>query len=149
MSFIDIPITTLPKEFTWANKDGTNYLSWTRNQHIPQYCGSCWAMGTTSALADRYNIANKNRKSNWALSPQVILNCHAGGTCHGGDPSGVWEYAKEHGIPPDSCQNYSASNPLNKQCSGKSVCEDCSPPVPDKGKTDPEGCKIIDPKHRV
>ena len=31
-----IDVKDLPTEFTWANKDSVNYLTASRNQHIPQ-----------------------------------------------------------------------------------------------------------------
>ena len=88
----------LPKTWDWRDINGTNFLSWTVNQHIPKYCGSCWAQGTTSALADRFIIANKDKYANLALSPQVILNCRAGGSCEGGNPIAVYEFANEIGV---------------------------------------------------
>jgi len=144
--------SAVPTSFDWRNMSGINYLSWTKNQHIPQYCGSCWAQAATSVLADRINIArNKTGSLTIALSPQVLINCGAGGDCDGGDPLGVFEFAKTHGIPEESCQNYVAANPAKESCSPIQVCETCIPPPPPAGKTLPENCAAITsyPKWKV
>jgi cathepsin X len=65
----------LPTAFNWGNVDGVSYLTHSLNQHIPQYCGSCWAHGALSALADRIKIARKAQGDEINLSIQFILNC--------------------------------------------------------------------------
>jgi len=108
-SWDEIKEEDLPDAWDWGNINGVNYLSWNKNQHIPVYCGSCWAQGTTSALADRFNIMmNNTNPTPVALNAQVIVNCEAGGDCEGGNPGGVWEYAYRNGIPDSSCEQYVA-----------------------------------------
>jgi cathepsin X len=115
-------VADLPAEHFWGNVSGINYLSQNRNQHIPQYCGSCWAVGTTSALADRIKIARKAQGPDVILSVQVILNCGEAG-CGGGDPGVVFDYMEQEGLPEETCQNYEAAD---NDCKPNGVCEDCT-----------------------
>merc|ERR1740127_388223 len=81
---LEDPAEGYPSDFTWCNKDGVSYCTASLNQHIPQYCGSCWAHGSVSALGDRIKIARKARSPDVQLSVQHILNCGNVGSCHGG-----------------------------------------------------------------
>lgn len=44
------------------------------------------------------------------LDAQLIVNAYAGGSCNGGDPAKVYEYAFTNGIPDSSCEQYVAYN---------------------------------------
>jgi cathepsin X len=82
----------MPDDFTWCNKDGVNYCTMSRNQHIPQYCGSCWAHGSVSALGDRIKIARGAKGIDINLSVQHLLNCGGVGSCHGGSIDGPYQW---------------------------------------------------------
>jgi cathepsin X len=123
----------LPKSWSWADMNGTSYLSPIRNQHIPVYCGSCWAMGSTSALSDRFNIMKGPAYApSMYLSVQNVISCgndyDGCGTCNGGDDLPVYQYAADKGIPHESCNNYRA---VNEECllntTYNSECYTCNP----------------------
>jgi len=112
----------------------------------PVYCGSCWAMGSSSALSDRLNIMNVRNggvMTENMLSVQAILSCGNEitqcGTCDGGDDGPVYKYAKEYGIPGESCSNYMA---VNTKCSLKTAVSDTNKP-PCYTCSPGSGCKRI------
>lgn len=45
-------ILQVPSSFTWSNVNRTSFLTRSLNQHIPQYCGSCFAHAALSSLAE-------------------------------------------------------------------------------------------------
>lgn len=147
MSWEEIDASTLPATWDWRFMNGSNFLGWSKNQHIPVYCGSCWAQGSTSALADRFNILLKDHNPTPIdLNAQVMINCQAGGDCNGGDPSGVYEYAFETGIPDSSCEQYTATNLDKDSCGPMDICKDCRGPPPAEGDDGQENCWAVDYK---
>merc|ERR1719230_1311553 len=101
----------LPDSFTWGDVNGTNFLSMSRNQHIPQYCGSCWAHGSVSALADRVKIARGAQGVDINPSVQHILNCAGGGSCHGGSVDGPYQWLHRLGKTTGAGISYETSMP--------------------------------------
>ncbi len=98
----DTAFEDLPEEWNWNDVDGRSCLTPQLNQHIPQYCGSCWAHAALSSLADRIKIARNCEGNDINLSIQYILNCggNVAGSCHGGSHTGVYQFLKENGPAP-------------------------------------------------
>jgi cathepsin X len=113
----------VPAAFSWRNVSGVNFVTWNRNQHIPQYCGSCWAFGTTSALNDRISIVRKGQWPEVTLAPQSLINCEGGGDCDGGSHGDAYQYMQQTGIPDETCVPYQATNGL--PCTP--TCQTCWP----------------------
>ncbi|KRX04904.1 hypothetical protein PPERSA_06538 [Pseudocohnilembus persalinus] len=118
----------LPLQFDWRNVNGVNYMSFSTNQHIPHYCGSCWAQGSASSLADRMNILRKGKWPQASVSVQSIINCKWGGSCNGGNALLVYHHSKQQGgIPTLTCQNYQSQNPSVSVCDETNKCKQCYP----------------------
>jgi len=136
----------LPDSFSWNNIRGSSWLTHMLNQHIPQYCGSCWAHSSMSSLADRIKIfqllngggVGETIVGEINLSIQFILNCGGGraGSCKGGSALKAYKFIKEMGyIPYDTCQAYIACSSdsvegfcpyVDTSCTPKNICKTCT-----------------------
>eukprot|EP01041_Mallomonas_annulata_P008953 gene8953-18524_t len=94
------------------------------NQHIPVYCGSCWAHSALSSIADRIKIATKGKQRDIIPSVQVLINCGDAGSCNGGDSNAANAWIYKNGIPDTTCQQYQAKN---MKCTRINTCMTCDP----------------------
>ena len=131
----------LPANWLWNNVNDTNFLTNVWNQHIPQYCGSCWAHAATSVLSDRIKIARGAAWPDINISPQPLISCSLDNFgCHGGSPILAFRYIHEHTISDRTCAIYQARGHDDGQsCSWMEHCRNCSPG---------EAC-VVPPKFRV
>eukprot|EP00828_Plagiopyla_frontata_P014121 TRINITY_DN1861_c0_g1_i4.p1 TRINITY_DN1861_c0_g1~~TRINITY_DN1861_c0_g1_i4.p1 ORF type:complete len:405 (+),score=48.83 TRINITY_DN1861_c0_g1_i4:51-1265(+) len=118
-------ISQMPLNYDWSNVNGTNYLTVTKNQHIPQYCGSCWAQSATSAMSDRIKIRRKAAWPDFNLAPQVLISCFdICQGCHGGLPVLVYEYLTANYITDETCSPYQAwGHDDGLPCSDEMICQ--------------------------
>ena len=121
----------VPTSWDWRNYNGINYLGENRNSNSPNFCDASWAFSATSVITDRMNIMRNNAFPRISLSPQVLINCKAGGSCTGGDSFAAFNYAKLHGIPDETCNQYQAADPSTTTCTAEQICSTCTmyPPV--------------------
>lgn len=109
----------LPAELDYR-KDGL--LTTDLNQHIPVYCGSCWAHAAMSSIADRIKIATQGKQRDTIPSIQALINCGNAGTCNGGNSATANRWVAENGIPDVTCQQYQAKN---MECTPENTCMNC------------------------
>eukprot|EP00121_Abeoforma_whisleri_P003770 Awhi_evm1s3393 len=132
-------LESFPDNFHWGDVDGKNYLTKNLNQHIPQYCGSCWAHGALSSLGDRIKIARDAKGIDVNLAVQFILNCgtEVAGSCNGGSHTGTYNFIKNFAghVPYDTCLQYEACSHDSDEenckmkdysCNAANTCRTCS-----------------------
>jgi len=133
-----VNLRDLPASFDWGNVGGRSFLTHSLNQHLPHYCGSCWAHGSLSSLADRIKIARGAKSTDINLSVQSVLNCGSdiAGSCHGGSASGLYEFVKSNGfVPYNTCMPYVACSAdlengvcehMDFSCEAVNICRTCT-----------------------
>ena len=68
----------LPESYDPRDINGLDFTLPPFNQHIPSYCGCCWAAGVTSALGDRIKIQRRGAFPDIQPSVQVSLSLPPG-----------------------------------------------------------------------
>ena len=123
------PMADLPNNYWWGNVSGVNYLTIQKNQHIPIYCGSCWAFSASSSLSDRIKIKRKAQWPDVLISPQVIISCEdTDHGCHGGDARTAYAWIHQNNITDETCSPYQAYGRDNGLgCSSILKCKNCAP----------------------
>ena len=142
-------VAELPQTWYWGDVNGSNFLTKNLNQHIPQYCGSCWAHATVSSLADRVKIARNASKPDINLPAQFLLNCGNVGSCNGGSALAAYRYIHKVGIPFDTCLAYEAcsNDSPHKVCKNRNF--DCIPENICRACSTKDGCVGIRPYPNV
>ena len=96
-------IQQLPENFDWREAGPPNNIriSSVKNQG---HCGSCWAMATSSALTDRYNVSGNSVDD---LSPLYLAACNKKNQgCNGGSTEVAATFCVTNGLSNNNCSSW-------------------------------------------
>jgi len=110
----EIPDSELPTEWDWRNINNINYMNPPR---IQGKCGSCYILGSLSAIESRIKIATKNA-INPNLSIMQILACSSYSEgCKGGEAFSVGKFGMDFGFIDESLFQYkNGTNAKSRKC---------------------------------
>ena len=117
-----IPLISIPEgageflpTFDWRSKDNENWMTPIKDQGI---CGSCWAFSASGVIEAGFNIYNNDPYLNIDISEQhLVSDCCNAGNCRGGWPDLALRYARDTGVPDESCFPYIQENTACTPCS--------------------------------
>ena len=103
------------ESFDWRNRDGADWMTPVKSQGS---CGSCWAFSAIGVVEAAINIYANDPDKDIDLSEQYLVSdCCNAGDCSGGCPDWALEYARDTGVPEESCFPYTMSNCACTPCS--------------------------------
>ena len=123
----------LPSTWDWravplgVGLPNVSFAARVRNQHLPKWCGSCWAHAATVVLGSRWKIHGAAlHQLDIDFSEQYFVNCETGSRgCGGGSSYRAFALAHRKGAVESSCAAYVAEN---RACSAADICSDCPTP---------------------
>jgi C1A family cysteine protease len=94
----------LPPSWDWRNVDGANWSTPIRDQKA---CGACVAFGAVAMLEAMLKLHQEDAALQPDLSEAHLFFCGCGNCCDKGWwPSYALDYARDAGVPPETCFPY-------------------------------------------
>ncbi len=93
----------------YNSKSIHGWMTPTKNQYVPQHCGSCWAFAAVATVEGVTNLYF-NKHIDFDLSEQYILSCSGAGSCRRGWVDDALHYIHDYGIVDEICAPYYAND---------------------------------------